>query len=453
VVQERRKFGPLGWNIPYEFNDTDLDISRGQLAIFLDSYEDVPFRVLTFLTSYINYGGRVTDYIDLRTIDVIMKGFFHEDMLLDDYAFEPEGIYYSPPFDELDPHSSYMDYIETLPLVAGPSIFGLHENASMASALSETFMIFDTILSLQSGESSKGGISREELIGLSAKDIETKVNQRGTFDIEQIRMLYPVKYSESMNTVLLQECIRYNRLVEEMQKTLPELQKALKGLVVMSGELEKIGNSIALNQVPDQWESKAYPSLKPLGSWTQDLMDRLDFILEWIDKGIPTVFWISGFYFPQAFLTGSMQNYARKKEFPIDTISFDFIYLDTSYEEISEAPEDGVYVRGLYLEGARWDFDSHSLADSLPKQLYTSMPVMHLSPCKDREAPTEGIYRCPVYKVLSRRGVLSTTGHSTNFIMWIEVPSEEPVFLNFTGDADQEKWIKAGVGAFCSLRF
>ena len=59
--------------MPYEFNETDLDISRDQLQLFLDAYDEIPYRVLCFLTSYINYGGRVTDYIDIRTCDVIMK--------------------------------------------------------------------------------------------------------------------------------------------------------------------------------------------------------------------------------------------------------------------------------------------------------------------------------------------------------------------------------------------
>ena len=56
--------------------------------------------------------------------------------------------------------------------------------------------------------------------------------------------------------VLVQECIRYNKLIDVMERSLPELQKALKGLVVMSGELEAVGKAIALNAVPEDWEAK-----------------------------------------------------------------------------------------------------------------------------------------------------------------------------------------------------
>merc|ERR1711871_776883 len=452
VVQERRQFGPLGWNIPYGFNDTDWDISKNQLEMFLDDYDFVPYKVLNFLTSYINYGGRVTDAIDLRTIDIILLQFYEPRVMEDGFDFGGLPIV-SVKFDDEHPHKSYMDYIESLPINAGPSVFGMHDNAAIASANTETFDTFKTIMLLQASSGGGGGDgdTMEDIVVRAANAIETRLPD--LYDVEEIRMQYPIVYEESMNTVLCQECIRFNKLLEEMHSTLPNLVKALKGLVVMSSELEAMGHAMFINTVPSNWEDKAYPSMKPLGAWVDELVERTDFITKWVRENVAPVVWISGFYFPQAFLTGTLQNYARKHQLPIDTIDFDFIYQKQPIESFTERAVDGGYIHGIFLEGARWDDEIQGLNDSRPKQLYTLLPVLHMSPVQHRKPPTGGIYRLPVYKILSRRGVLATTGHSTNFVMWMEVPSNRKDIINNIGLADQDTWVKAGVGGFLSLKF
>lgn len=100
----------------------------------------------------------------------------------------------------------------------------------------------------------------------------------------------------------------------------------------------------------------------------EDLRERVNFMEGWVDGGIPPAFWISGFYFPQAFLTGTLQNYARKYIVSIDTISFTFKILN---EKPTARPTDGCNIYGLFLEGARFDSKSGVLAESKPKELYT----------------------------------------------------------------------------------
>lgn len=88
--------------------------------------------------------------------------------------------------------------------------------------------------------------------------------------------------------------------------------------------MEKAAKSLSDGKVPDMWMSASYPSLKNLGSYIIDLKTRITGFKKWLDEGSPTVFWISGFYFTQSFLTGVLQNYARKYTIPIDEIVFDF---------------------------------------------------------------------------------------------------------------------------------
>jgi len=450
-AQERRKFGPLGWNIPYSFNDTDFDISARQLEMFLDAYDFVPYKVIRFLTSLVNYGGRVTDDKDIRTIDVIMQRFYNPGVLEVGHRFGKDDVYVVIDCDEDHPHQDYMDFFEGLPINAGPDVFGIHDNGNIACALNETFSTFSTILLMEASGGGGGGDSAESLIAAAAAEIDTHLPQ--PFNLQEISMAYPVKYEESMNTVLMQECIRYNKLLDVMHSSLPEIRKALKGLVVMSTELEMMGKSMQINAVPGMWEAKAYPSMKPLNSWATELYERLGFVQDWVNDGIPNCFWISGFYFPQAFLTGSLQNFARKYQLPIDTVDYNYLMKKVKVEDIKEKPEDGVLIRGLYMEGARFDVDTGSIEDSRPKQLYTDLCVIHLDPEQDRKEPESGVYMCPVYKTLLRAGVLSTTGHSTNFVMWLEVPSREEGFINNFGRRDQATWVCAGVAAFCSLKF
>jgi dynein heavy chain len=454
IVNERKRFGAVGWNKQYDFTESDLLISKIQLKQFIDYYQnsDIPFEALKYLIGELNYGGKVTDALDRRLINAMLEDYMSPNILTDQYKFDESGVYH-PPAAGAD-LSDYRAYIRDLPATDSAQIFGLHNNAAITTAIKEANSMLETLLALQPRAGGQVSSGMNEQIANLASEIEKELP--ANFDLLAAAKKYPVNYTESMNTVLIQELVRFNRLLTVIRTSLSELQKAIKGEVVMSAELEAMSYNMYDNVVPNIWSAVSYPSTKPLGAWVNDLKKRLRMFTEWLNYGSPTVYWLSGFFFTQSFLTGTLQNYARNYQIAIDEIAFEFEVLpninpnEASVHNI-QPPADGVYIYGLFIQGARWDSQGAVLAESYKRQLYATMPVIWLKPVEIKKnqqlaaAKNADIYSysAPVYRTSKRAGTLSTTGHSTNYVLSINLRSEKP----------EKHWIKRGVALLCALDY
>jgi dynein heavy chain len=369
----------------------------------------------------------------------LLNVFYTPDILTDGYQFSPSGDYAPPAFGD---HSSYLEYIRKLPLVQTPEVFGLHLNADITKDEREAKLLMDSVLATQPREASgSGGADPKTIVLNMAADVFSKMPK--PFNTEDVMEKHPITYEQSMNTVLLQELIRYNRLIVLVRKSMHEVQRAIKGEVVMGNELEGVFNAMFDGRIPPTWKKRSYPSLKPFGAYINDLIERLSFLQRWIDNGPPPVFWISGFFFTQSFLTGIKQNYARKTKIEIDKLQWEFtVMAKPSYDE---PPTDGCFVNGLFLEAAGWDHERRQLCESKPKELFVPFPIIQLTPALEKDIQEFPNYPCPTYKTTDRRGVLSTTGHSTNYVM--------PILLPRAPETDKEHWIKRGVALFTQLEY
>ena len=350
IVQERRKFGPLGWNIKYEFNDSDLETSIAVLKMFLDEQPTVPWDALAYVTGHINYGGRVTDDWDRRCLMSILGKFYTEKILHDNYVFSPSGIYYPP---SAGPLALYQEYVSSLPSVDDlPEIFGMHANANMTFNSSEGALLIESCLFVQPRQAGGGsGKSMDEIVDdLSSEMIEKLPELLKESTAGPNTFIMRGEHMDSLATVLSQEMARFNKVLSVMRSSLSELRKAIKGEVLLDNTLDHMYTCFLINKVPNNWAAAAYPSLKPLGSWIKDLEARIKFMRNWLINGQPIVFSIPFFFFPQGFMTGALQNHSRKYHIPIDTLNFSFTVRDeVAIADMTTPPDDGIlYFGTLY---------------------------------------------------------------------------------------------------------
>ena len=275
-----------------------MTVIKGMLN---EESESIIWNAIVQISGDIVYGGRVTDDIDRRTLMMILTTFLGEDVLVPGYKYSQSGVY-RPPTGEETTLESLIKKARGLPDVDNPEIFGMNENADIAFQLQESNQMIDIVLSVQPRTSSgaAGGKNPDQIIDELAQKIEGEMPELLTRDGANKELFHASKDGllPSLSTFLLQEMERFNRLVVIIQKSLDTLRKAIKGLAVMSEDVDRMYKSMLNNKVPELWADNAYPSLNPLSSWIQNFKERIEFLRMWLLKGKPAAYWMPAFFFP-----------------------------------------------------------------------------------------------------------------------------------------------------------
>lgn len=416
VVQERRKYGKIGWNIAYDFNESDFRVCMTLLNTYLTkSLESpdkrIPWASLKYLIGEVMYGGRVIDDFDRRVVKTYMDeymGDFIFDTFQPFHFYKNEEVDYFIPKPEKGASESnrdlYVDCIEALPLSNTPDVFGLHPNAEIGYYTHSAKDMWSHLVELQpqtGGET--GGVSREDFIGKIATDIQGKLPP--LFDVDRIRK--NIAEITPTYVVLLQELDRFNVLIKKMSTSLINLQRALAGEVGMSSELDEVARALFNGQIPNIWRKLAPATLKSLGNWMDHFLKRLNQYSQWVNDGEPAVIWLSGLHIPESYLTALVQATCRKNGWPLDRSTlYTTVTKYRTAEEVTERAHAGCFVSGLYLEGASWDLEAGCLRRPKPKVLVEELPVLKVIPIEAHRLKLQNTYRAPVYTTSQRRNAM-----------------------------------------------
>ncbi|XP_059138610.1 dynein axonemal heavy chain 10-like [Physella acuta] len=414
VVQERRKYGKVGWNVSYDFNESDFNTCMIVLNTYLNRMVEqadprIPWNTLKYLIGEVMYGGRAIDDFDRRILRTYMDEYMG-DFIFDSFQpfhfYHDETVdYYIPIPEEPTNKDEYLAYIESLPLANKPDVFGLNPNAEIGYYTQAAKALWEHLVELQPQTgASAAGISREDYISNIASDVLEKLPAE--FDLAKIRRSLGLDISPT-TVVLLQELERFNHLLTRMRRSLMTLKRALAGEVGMSTELDDVARSLFNANIPNIWRRLAPITLKSLGNWMVHFQRRLKQYYHWVNDCEPAVMWLSGLHIPESYLTALVQATCRKNGWPLDKSTlYTTVTKYTDPDDVNDRASSGCYVHGLYLEGAAWDVERKCVIRQPPKQLIQELPVLRIIPIEAHRLKLQNTIRTPVYVTSMRRNAM-----------------------------------------------
>jgi dynein heavy chain len=387
----------------------------------------ISWPTLQYMVAEVQYGGKITDNMDRRLFNFYAEWCLTPEVCATSFSYNPaEPIfrfpgdfnYRIPVADNID---DYRGFCMTLPEIDSPEIFGLHPNADLTYRVKEVNTLLTTLADTQpKGGGGSSGVSREDVVCDKARELLERLPEDYNEDDYKAKINKLGGLAIPLNIFLFQEIQRLQRVIGKVRNMLEQLQMAIRGEVVMTEELSTTLDAIFDAKVPPAWLRTSVGDefswiLPTLGLWFSSLLSRDEQNRTWLNTRRPNCFWLTGFFNPQGMLTAMKQEVTRKHS-KTDKWALDDVVYHTEVtqferaEQVRAPPGEGVYIYGLFMEGATWSKSDGTIVESEPKKLFTSLPVLHVnSMSKDLEMKSRrelygaaGPFECPCYKYSTR---------------------------------------------------
>lgn len=203
------------------------------------------------------------------------------------------------------------------------------------------------------------------------------------FPYDVILEKFPIKYKAPLNNIVHQEINSYRILLCEIRQSIVDLVATADGQDAEPLHIEALWYDVQLNRIPSRWLKVGFATARTsLADYLIELGRRLAFwnmIIEHESLLDVPSYWLPAFFYPKSFLNCFAQSRARNEEVPVDELLHQYeVQPFMSTDEPSPSPHS-IYIHGLWLEGADWDKENHSLVETTQAARFVQFPVVKLS--------------------------------------------------------------------------
>ncbi|CAK9814005.1 Dynein axonemal heavy chain 7 [Anthophora quadrimaculata] len=434
VIKERKNFGIQGWNIPYDFDYTDLQISIMQLQTFIDNTDHVPFDTLLYFFGECNYGGKIQNKFDGKCLKYLLNDYCNSSIIENHQCRHLNNIEMLIP--QRCEYHHIVNHIEKIPSELSPEIFGSNKNGVF---IRNTMMITE-FLSLFSCMNSPILIDEElhqDQVLILINDIDNKL--RDSIQINEISDQCTSMLEKPLERVLFCEVKSLKQILKIITESLNNLKLALNGYRHLTNSLRELAKEIYENKIPHIWEkTQAITITRNLSYYIDNLLKRINFVRNWTNHGCPRTISFDTLFHYRMLFSAILSTFSKKYNIPIEEIGFDFEI--ATEETIARENIDTYSICGLHLCGARWNFEANILTENFTTETWQKMPPIYLKYSQNKENK-EKAYDCPLYIAAVQHIDKDIKFFSKNYIITIPLKTDVP----------QSHWIKCGTALFCHV--